>query len=230
VSRGLGPTQWRALKVLEEYKNEGIPVREFKARMGTDRSNARRVIRGLMKRDFVEEIDPDGERRLRLTLRGRLRVAYPLTKKRPSPLAEYRRERREIMRALTEKRARREAEATEGPKWFRYEGRFTRRRYPGPMQRCVLAVLWEYADPVDEGLPLIAVKAIVGGDRSNTRRAIRTLLLRGEIEECEDGQRIRLAFGTALWFAILPPIPPEPIDGERARGILRAHQRSRVVT
>ena len=157
-------------------------------------------------------------------------MEYPLPKARPNPRAEFRKRRKELERALAEKRARREAEATEGPKWFRYEGRFTRRRYPGPMQRCVLAVLWEYADPVDEGLPLIAVKAIVGGDRSNTRRAIRTLLLRGEIEECEDGQRIRLAFATALWFTILPPIPPEPIDGERAREILRAHQGCRVVT
>jgi DNA-binding MarR family transcriptional regulator len=229
VSRGLGPAQWRVLKVLEENKNEGLPVRELKSRMGRDRSNARRTIRGLLKRGFVEEIEPNGERRLRLTLQGRLRAAYPLPKKQPSPLAEYRRERREIRRAMTEERARREADAAKGPLWFRYQYRFARRRLPGPAQKRILAALWEYADPVDEGLAIPAVKAIVDGDRANTRRAIRTLLLRGEIEESEDGRCIRLAFGTALWFTILPPILLEPIDEERARAILQAHQGSQVV-
>ena len=37
------------------------------------------------------------------------------------------------------------------------------------------------------------VKAIVGGDPANARRAIRSLLERGLLEESADGRRIRLS-------------------------------------
>ncbi len=63
--------------------------------------------------------------------------------------------------------------------------------------------LQESSEPKESGLPVTAVKELVGADRSNARRAIRTLLMRGLIEESEDGRRIRLTFlGTfarALW-------------------------------
>jgi hypothetical protein len=227
VSKGLGPVQWQALKILEENKDEGLPVRELKRRI-RDRFNACRAIRGLMKRNFVEEIKPDGEPHLKLTLQGRLRVAYPpLPKKRPpSPLAEYNRERREIRTALAEERARREAAAAKSPRWFHYQDRPARHRFPGPVQKQVLMVLWSYTDPVDEGLPVTVVKAIVGGDRANTRRAIRTLLLRGEIEKSEDAKRIRLTFSNATWFNIMPPVLVEPIDEDRAQAVLQAHRSS----
>ena len=86
-------------------------------------------------------------------------------------------------------------------------------------------MLWKYADPVDKGLPVGAVKAIVGGDRSNTRRAIRTLLLRGELEESEDGKRVRLSRSAAVRFSSnSPPTLEDPPDEECATKILRARQ------
>ena len=91
------------------------------------------------------------------------------------------------------------------------------------MQQRILYLLWEYSDTLEEGLPVTAVKEIVGGDRSNTRRAIRTLLLRGNLDESEDGERIRLSYSTARWFSYIPPFPIEPINDERAREILRTH-------
>ena len=62
------------------------------------------------------------------------------------------------------------------------------------MQRRVLGVLQQSTEPGEDGLPVTLVKEIVGIDRSNARRAIRTLLMRGLIEESEDGRRIRLTF------------------------------------
>jgi hypothetical protein len=112
--------------------------------------------------------------------------------------AKWREEKRALQEAREEERRRLEAEATEGPKRVGYEHRFVRRRFPGPTQERVLYVLWEYAEPLDEGLPVTVVKAIVGGDRSNTRRAIRTLLLRGQLDESEDGERLRLSYYTAV--------------------------------
>jgi hypothetical protein len=86
-------------------------------------------------------------------------------------------------------------------------------------------VLWKYADPVDEGLPVGAVKSIVGGDRSNTRRAIRTLLRRGELEEFEDGKRVRLSRSAAFRFSSnSPPTLEDPPDEERAAKILGTRQ------
>jgi hypothetical protein len=119
---------------------------------------------------------------------------------------------REELRALQdareeEERRRLETEAAAspsiaaGPSGVDHEHISGRGRSPGPNQRSVLYVLWKYADPVDEGLPVGAVKAIVGGDHSNTRRAIRTLLRRGELEESEDGERVRLSRSAAFRFS-----------------------------
>ena len=120
----------------------------------------------------------------------------------------------------------REKKAAERPKWFRYHHRFVRNRLPGQTQRRILSVLWEYSDPIDEGLPITVVKAIVGGDRSNTRRAIRALLFRGLLDESESGERIRLSSIAASRFSLVGfwMIPDEPIDDEHAKEILRAHQ------
>lgn len=79
-------------------------------------------------------------------------------------------------------------------RWVRYEHRFVRTRALGEMQRRVLGVLQQSTEPGEDGLPVTLVKEIVGIDRSNARRAIRTLLMRGLIEESEDGRRIRLTF------------------------------------
>ncbi len=70
---------------------------------------------------------------------------------------------------------------------------------------------------------MAAVKAIVGGDRSNTHRAIRTLLLRGQLDESETGQLIRLSASAANFFSIVPPTPKEPLDDERAWEIIKPY-------
>jgi hypothetical protein len=77
---------------------------------------------------------------------------------------------------------------------------------------------------VDEGLPVSTLKAIVGGDRSNTRRTIRTLLLSGELEETGDGERVRLSHSAVSRFSSLPPTLENLLDDERSAKVLRAHR------
>lgn len=84
MSRGIGRTQREAMICLwlaEEGCTTGMRVAEFKRYISTDRSNARRAIRGLIDRGFVEEITgEEGERRVRLTGGGHLALwlaAYP---------------------------------------------------------------------------------------------------------------------------------------------------------
>jgi DNA-binding IclR family transcriptional regulator len=226
MSRGLGILQRRICDTLNAAEGTELPLRELRRRLGEpDRSNLRRGIRGLLERGLVEESRSGEERRVKLTFWGVV-FAHPLPKipRRVSIHTELKEEMRALKEAREEERRRLEAEAAEGPRWIGYEHRFVRRRFPGPTQTRILSVLWEYADPLDEGLPATAVKAIVGGNRSNTRRAIRTLLLRGQLNESEDGERIRLSYSAAFWFSYIPPIPIEPIDDERAREILRMHQ------
>ena len=228
MSRGLGALQRGVCEVLGDAEGYELPLREVRRRLGQpDRSNLRRGIRGLLQRGLVEEFLLEEERRVKLTRRGVL-MQHPLPKI-PRPRVSIRTRMIEELRAMREareeERRRVEAEMAKGPRWVGYEHRFVRRRSPGPTQDRVLSVLWGYADPLDEGLPVTAVKAIVGGNRSNTRRAIRTLLLRGEIDETEEGERIRLSRSNALWFSwSLPPILKEPIDDRHARAVLKRRQ------
>ncbi len=214
--------------------DEGLPVVELKFRVGGDRSNVRRAVVALVLRGLVEESTVGGERRVWPTFWGALASLPPPEPEEDPPdalkalKAKWAAEARE--RAAKKEIAREEArrEALEGPFWYGYAPRIVRRRHPGPTQRTILAVLWGFADPLDSGLPIPAVKAVVrdslGTDRSNTRRAIRSLLmLKGEIEVSEDSERIRLAERTAFWFCAFPPISPNPIDEERTRAILRAY-------
>jgi len=143
---------------------------------------------------------------------------------------------REELRALQEAREEEESRRLEskaaasaspaaGPSRVDHEHISRRGRSLGPNQRSVLYVLWKYADPVDEGLPVGTVKAIVGGDRSNTRRAIRTLLRRGELEESEGGKRVRLSRSAAFRFSSNFPLTLEdPPDEKRAAKILGTRQ------
>jgi len=220
--------QRRVCEVLYDVEGYELPLRELRRRLGQpDRSNLRRGIRGLLQRGLVEELISEEERHVKLTRWGVL-GQRPLPKL-PPPRVSIRTRMREELRAMREareeERRRAEAEMAKDPRWLGYKHRFVRRRSPGPTQTRILNVLWEYADPLDEGLPLTAVKAIVGGNRSNTRRAIKALLLRGQLDESEDGRRIRLSYSCArdfyLWF---PPIPDVDIDDERAREVLKAHQ------
>jgi hypothetical protein len=133
------------------------------------------------------------------------------------------------MRALEEAREeeQRRLEA-EGPRWIGYEHRLVRNRPLGQTQMRVLSVLCEHSDPWYEGLPVTTVKALVGGDRSNTRRAIRTLLLRRMLDESEDGERIRLSFSSAIKFSALREVLDGPMSVEHARAILIARQADRA--
>lgn len=226
MSRGLGILQCRIRDTLNAAKGAELPLRELRRRLGEpNRSNLRRGIRGLLERGLVEESRSGEERRVKLTFWGVV-FAHPLPKvpRRVSIHTKLKEEMRARKETREEERRRLQAEAAKGPGWVGYEHRFVRRRFPGPTQSRILSVLWEYADPLDKGLPLTAVKAILSGDRSNTRRAIRTLLLRGQLDESEDGERIHLSYSAASWLAYIPPLPLGPIDDERAREILRTHQ------
>jgi hypothetical protein len=239
VSRGLGILQRRVCEVLYAAAGHQLPLRELRCQLGEpDRSNLRRAIRGLLRRGLVEVPRSGGGRRVGLTSSGLLWMRPPPVRdlQRP-PIHIVRPSLREHLRALVEareeeERRRQEAEvaASASPAVDSsregHEQNSGRRRPPGPTQKRVLYVLWKYADPVDEGLPVSTVKAIVGGDRSNTRRAIRTLLLSGELEESEDGERVRLSRSAVSRFSSLsPPTLEDPLDEERAAKILRAHRR-----
>jgi len=216
-------------EVLYAAEDNKLPLRELRRRLGEpDRSNLRRAIRTLLEREIVEESRLGGKRHVGLTFWGAVYVSNLLAIRRRRRRVSLDTQLAEAMRAMreAEEEERRWREA-EDAKWIREvdsERRFVRNRLAGPAQKRILYVLWEYSDILEEGLPVGAVKAIVGGDRSNTRRAIKALLLRGELEESKDGERIRLSPSTASLLAMFPPLPPEPIDDERAREILRAHQ------
>jgi DNA-binding IclR family transcriptional regulator len=233
--------QRRILAVLYEGSvKEGVPVGELKARVGGDRSNLRRATRRLQRRGLVEEHADGGERRVRLTLpdaSGAMLWAMSLLAEPegdpPAETEELEARWEETARALRleTERAREEARlrALEGPFWYGWAPRLARRRHPGPTQRTVLVVLHEFAEPLDSGLPIPAVKAIVretlGTDRSNTHRALYSLVFsRGEVEVSEDGERVRLSERTANSFFPLYPIAPEEVDGRRAREIIAMHE------
>jgi hypothetical protein len=96
-------------------------------------------------------------------------------------------------------RRRRQAGTARGPGDQGYEyPSFVLDRPLGETQRLILGALRRYSYPPQEGLPLTLVKALVHADRSNFRRAVRTLLLRGLLEESEDGRRVRLTHTGAL--------------------------------
>ena len=236
MSRGPGALQRRVCEVLYYVdgaaEGEGLSPRELRRRLGEpDRSNLHRAVRSLKKREIVEEFvsgEDCGELRLRLTFWAY--TAHVSTRE-LDPLRRRKSMRRRIQerwialqKAREEKRREREAEAARAPRWFRYEHRFVRRRDRGEVQTRILSVLWYYSDPPEAGLPVTVVKAITGGDRSNARRAIRTLLLRKDLEESEDGRRVRLHPFLAYWYPLYPPAPLEAEDDERARAIIRAHE------
>jgi DNA-binding MarR family transcriptional regulator len=212
VSRGLGSLQRRICESLAAAEGHELPLRELRRRLGEpDRSNLRRAIRGLLERSLVEESHSGRSSRggrLALTSSGLLRMRPPppvhlVYRPRMSIRARLREELRALQEAREEEESRRlETKATAspaaGPSSVDHEHIARRGRSPGHIQRSVLYVLWKYADHVGEGLPVGALKAIVGGDRSNTRRAIRTLLRRGELEESEDGKRVRLSRSAAF--------------------------------
>jgi hypothetical protein len=80
MSRGLGVLQRRVCAVLYAADDEGPTLRELRRRLGEpDRSNLRRAIRGLLRREIVEESGSGGERRLALTVWGYIGLSTRLT-------------------------------------------------------------------------------------------------------------------------------------------------------
>jgi hypothetical protein len=195
MSRGLGILQRRVCEALEGAEGQELPLRELRLRLGDpNRSNLRRAIRGLLERELVEETGPAGEPRVALTFWGH---AFAGASARASAGARA----DAVVRPRDTDRVWR-GESAGGVHWFGYERLPARERPPGETQQMVLAALRENASPPEEGLPVAGVKAVVGGDPANARRAIRSLLGRGLLEESLDGRRIRLsprgAFSSSL--------------------------------
>ncbi len=227
MSRGLGPLQHRICNVLHDAEDQQLPLRELRRRLGEpDRSNLRRAIRGLLEREIIEESNSGGEPHVALTVWGYIGTSIRLDSPRDSStsiIAGDREDERVVVREGPDAvRRRPKVGATRRPAWVRYEHRFVRNRPLGEQQRRILRVLQESIDPRERGLPVTVVKEMVGADRSNARRAIRTLLLRGLLEESADGRRIRLSLQGALVGSLQPrSASGEPGDDRRA-GDLRS--------
>jgi hypothetical protein len=178
MSRGLGILQRRVCRALADAEDQELPLRGLRRRLGDpDRSNLRRAIRGLLERELVEETGPAGEPRVALTFWGHLFAGADTgADLRPGDT-------RRVWRG----------ESAGGVHWFGFEHLPVRDRPLGGTQLPVLAALRENASPPEGGLPVADVKAVVGGDAANARRAIRSLLERGLLEESADGRRIRLS-------------------------------------
>ena len=224
--------QRRVCEVLEGAEGNEVALRELRRKLGEpDRSNLRRAIRGLLEREIVEESRVGDERRVGLTSWDDV---FPKPSPEPSPEAFRPRARRqsrtggskrELEEALEEARRVLRVEPAGRISGLRSRRRLVRKREVGETQGRILGALWNYSDLLERGLPVSAVKALVGGDRSNTRRAIRTLLLNGSLAEIEGGERIRLSSRLVAyyWFVGLRGVPSAPVGDERAEEILRAH-------
>ena len=211
MSRGLGDLQRRVCEVLHAAENGELPLRELRHRLGNpDRSNLRRAIRGLLERGMVEEeSDPGGEQRVALEVWTYIamgdRPAFLAV--RPDPAHGGAGRPGGDAGDAPEPARRRPLPGRPGmPVWFRYENSFDRDRPLGETQGAILGALRRYARPPQEGLPVTNLKMLVGADadRSNLRRAVRTLLLRGLLEESEGGERVRLSPSGARAASSLP--------------------------
>ncbi len=85
----------------------------------------------------------------------------------------------------------------------------------GRIQRRVVELLSADERARDAGLPLSALRPVLGPDRSNARRAIRSLIRRGDAEwvtHPETGERcLKLTFWTCV-AAMMKREPPETHD------------------
>src|SRR5215218_2566035 len=84
MSRGIGRTQREAMLALRDHEDgaaAGVPLTELKRAISSDRSNARRALRGLIERGLLEEVtDEEGVRRVKLAGGAHLALwlaAYP---------------------------------------------------------------------------------------------------------------------------------------------------------
>ena len=209
MSRGPGILPRRICDVLYAADDQGLALRELRRRLGEpDRSNLHRAIRGLLRREIVEESGSGGERRVGLTVWSYFGMSVrPVPPEGPSTPRTASREQARAAEDGSEVgpevgpeagRRRRQAGTAQGPGGLGYEYPFVLDHPLGETQRSILGALRRYSYPPQEGLPLSLVKALVHADRSNFRRAVRTLLLRGLLEESEDGRRVLLTHTGAL--------------------------------
>ncbi len=235
MSKGHG-TRMRAvvdrLSVDVEARRIGLPLSVLRPILGPDKANARRTVRSLLRRGDAEWVEDEaGARRLKLNWLvcvSAMMKREPLDDE-PDPLEEAREHRREMEAAMDairaeaaeKRRALREAEAL----WEEPGRSFERRRYPGPNQLRVLAVLVRYADDPQMGLPRSVVRQIacVVGEKANILRAIRDLTRRGTVQKSKDGERLRLTdWRTSLLRRHVPLLVDPPLDDEKAEAILVA--------
>ena len=213
MSRGLGPLQRDTLAVLYAPEDRELPVRELHRRLGDpDRSNTRRAVRGLLRRELVQEVEAGEGSRLSITFYGQVvadALLHPPDEwydEQPDFLKELRRQHDELRRWVVEcrheERHLREEKRAMFPVWMGYDYRPV--RSPGPTQRKVIRLLWEHSDPLDAGLPVKVVKRVGGGDKSNVRRAIRGLLRFGYLDQTPDGERLRVSAGLLKDYAGMP--------------------------
>lgn len=213
MSRGLGLSQRRVLEVLNEVPaNGGLPVTELKICAGGDRSNLRRAVRAMTRRKLVEEVTFEGERIVRLTFAGVLKAMPPLPEV-PDPRAELRAWRKaEDRRRAASKQKRARQAAARGLAPPRRARRPRRRLRLGQTQKLVLAVLAQGIDGEFRALETTYLKSLVaaqGGpsDKSNLRRAIRTLLELKYLEErVENGHR----YYDLTLFGFMSAVPLDP--------------------
>jgi hypothetical protein len=191
--------------VIDAAEHQELPLRELRRRLGEpDRSNLRRAIRGLLERRILVEFSRIGEPHVAFAVKGYFGISmWPASSGIPPAFADTGNSEKEraVRKEWPVSASRRPSvRAARKQRWVRYEHRFVRNRAIGEIQMRVLAALQESSEPRESGLPVTVVKGIVGTDRSNARRAIKTLLMRGLIEESEDGA------SASLCWALLPPL------------------------
>ena len=217
MSRGLGSLQHSVLSVLHEGAvNEGLPIGKLKSLVGGERANLRRAVRSLVRRGLLGEVEVGRKRLVRLTSRGALMKMSP-PEKEPDPLAELRiqsKAKKDRLRALKRERARLQAvEAQE--RLYRKPRPIRRRRRLGQTQKQILAVLAQGIGGEFRALETTYLKFLVGGDRSNLRRAIKTLRDQGYIEERSIGGR---RYYELTLVGYVRAVPPDPSTAPRVFG------------
>jgi predicted transcriptional regulator len=95
----------------------------------------------------------------------------------------------------------------------------------GPAQRRMLSVLFTFEGWAVESSEL---KRLVGGDRSNARRSIRTLLRRGLIHQWTEGGLRYHELVFVGWILALPLDPDDPAKKEaellRCQKVEQSHE------
>lgn len=93
MSRGLGSLQRDTLAALYAAEDNELPVRELRRRLGNaDRSNLRRVVRGLLRRNYAEQLGEGVGSSVKLTFWGTLKAHFLLHRSDELPLPWRRRD------------------------------------------------------------------------------------------------------------------------------------------